>query len=140
MDNETTIWAGHPSHWKDLGFHLVCVILSPLIVPLGFMLRRFLETRFQVYEITSERIRLTQGILSKRMDELELYRVKDTSIDQPLFLRLFRLANLVITSSDATTPELVIPAIWDAHPIRENLRGCIEKIRDRKGVREIDTH
>jgi len=137
-EEETTIWEGHPSHVKDLGFHLVCVLLSPLIIPLAMMLWRYLDTRFQQYEVSTERVRITSGILSKRMDEMELYRVKDTSIDQPFFLRLFKLANLVIKTSDASTPRIVIPAIPEARVLRENLRGCVEKMRSKKGVREVD--
>ena len=39
---------------------------------------------------------------------MELYRVKETSIHQPFFLRLFRLANVVVTTGDPKKPEIVI--------------------------------
>jgi uncharacterized membrane protein YdbT with pleckstrin-like domain len=137
-DEERPLWEGHPSHLKDLGFHLVCLALAPLIVPLALMLWRYLDTRCERYEVSSERIRVTRGILSKRMDELELYRVKDTTLVQPFFLRIFGLAHLVIDTSDASTPRLVVPAIPQARMLRENLRGCVEKMRAKKGVRELD--
>jgi len=135
---ETTLWEGHPSHVKDLGYHLLCLLFSPLILPLAMMLARYLDTRFRKYEVTSDRIRLTTGVLSRRMNELELYRVKDTSIDQPFFLRIFNLSNLVLKTSDASTPRLTLLAIPNAQVLRENLRGCIEKLRQKKGVREVD--
>jgi uncharacterized membrane protein YdbT with pleckstrin-like domain len=137
-DEERTLWAGHPSHVKDLGFHVVCGLFCWLIVPLAMMLWRYLTTRSERYEVTSERIRVTTGVLSKTMSELELYRVKDAGIVQPLFLRIFKLSNLVLKTSDVSSPLLVIPAIPDAQVLRENLRGCIEKARDRKRVREVD--
>jgi uncharacterized membrane protein YdbT with pleckstrin-like domain len=135
MQEERTLWEGHPSHVKDLGFHLVC---WSLVIGIPFSIWRYLETRFCRYEVTSERIRVTTGVLSRRMDEIELYRVKDTTIDQPFFLRLFGLANLVVTTSDASTPTVVLKAIPDATSLRENLRGSVEKLRDRKRVREVD--
>ncbi len=135
---EVTLWEGHPSHVKDLGLYALCVLTVWLVVPLFVMLARYLKTRFQWYEVTSERIRLTQGVFSKRMDEIELYRVKDTSIEQPFLLRLFGRSNLIIKTSDASTGNFVIPAIPNAHELRESLRGCVEKTRERKGVREID--
>jgi uncharacterized membrane protein YdbT with pleckstrin-like domain len=137
-EEETTLWEGHPSHVKDLGFHLICLMLSWLILPVGLMLWRYLDTRCRRYEVTSERLRITRGILSRRMDELELYRVKDTSIDQPFFLRLFKLANLVVKTSDASTPRITLMAIPEVNVLRENLRGCVEKMRKKKGVREVD--
>ena len=137
-EEETTIWEGHPSHVRDLGFHLLCLLLSPLVIPLGMMLWRYLDTKYLRYEITTERLRITRGILSKRMDEMELYRVKDSSIEQPFFLRIFKLSNLVIRTSDVSTPQITLKAIENARVTRENLRGCVEKMRAKKGVREVD--
>jgi len=139
MDEERVLWSGHPSHAKDLGYHLVCWLLSPLVIPLFMSLARYLETRFTRFEITSERIRITVGVLSRRMEELELYRVKDTSLAEPFLLRVFfKLGNLVLRTSDASHSVLVIPALPDVHQLREELRGCVEKIRQTKGVREVD--
>ena len=138
MDEERTLWKGHPSPKKDLGFYVVCTLLSPLILPLVAMLVRYLNTKFYKIEVTSERIRITTGILSKRMDELELYRVKDTRVEEPFFLRLFGLGNIVIATSDQSHPALTLEAIPETRALREDLRGCVEKLRDRKRVREID--
>lgn len=133
------LWAGHPSHKKDLGFHVVCWLLSPLIVPIVMSVTRFLDTRTQRFEVTSERVRVTSGILSRHMEELELYRVKDTSLYEPFLLRvLFKLGHIVLRTSDATHRVFVIPAVPRAHELREEIRGCVEKLRERKGVRELD--
>jgi uncharacterized membrane protein YdbT with pleckstrin-like domain len=137
VQDERTLWEGHPSHLKDLGFHLVA---WALFVGIPFSLWRYLETRFCRYEVTSERIRVTRGVLSRRMDELELYRVKDTTIDQPFFLRLFGLAHLIVQTSDASDARVVLQAIPEAGELRESLRGCVEKLRDRKRVHELDTN
>lgn len=136
--DERTLWEGHASHVKDLGYHALCALLSPLLVPLVLMLVRWLDTRCHRWEVTSERIRTTTGILSKRMEEIELYRVKDTSIEEPFLYRLFRRGTIVIETSDRSSPELRIEAIAGARELREQIRGCVEKIRERKGVREID--
>lgn len=131
-DEELIIWEGHPSHVKDMGFYSLCLVLSPLIVPVILMLWRCLDTHFHQYDITSERLRITKGILSKRMKEMELYRVKETSLHQPFFLRLFRLANVVITVADSADQEIVIRAVPEARALRESLRDCIEDMRDKK--------
>jgi uncharacterized membrane protein YdbT with pleckstrin-like domain len=134
--DELVIWEGRPSHVKDLGFNLLCLLLAPLAVPLGLMLWRWLDTHYHQYGITSERLRVTKGILSKRMHEMELYRVRETSIHQPLLLRLFRLANVVVKIADPNTPPIVIRAVPEALALREQLRECVETMRDRKHVHE----
>jgi uncharacterized membrane protein YdbT with pleckstrin-like domain len=139
MDDERVLRAGHPSHAKDLGYHVLCWLFAPLVFPLLMSLARYLQTRFTRFEITSERIRITVGVFSRHMEELELYRVKDTSVSEPFLLRVvFKLGHLVLRTSDASNPLLVIPAVADVHELREELRGFVEKIRASKGVREVD--
>jgi uncharacterized membrane protein YdbT with pleckstrin-like domain len=135
-DGEVLIWEGRPSPVKDLGYHLLCAVFAPLLVPLGFMLWRYLDTRFHQYGITTERLRVTTGILTKNTRELELYRVQETSIYQPFHLRLFRLADVVVTVSGPEKTSIVIHAVPGAPELRERLRECIETMRDRKHVNE----
>jgi uncharacterized membrane protein YdbT with pleckstrin-like domain len=137
-DEETLLWEGHPAHIKDLGFHIVCLVLFPLVVPALFSLSRYLRTRFTKYEVTTERLRITKGILSTRMEETELYRVRDTTLEQPFFLRLFSLSNILLKSTDASTPMVTLEAIPDGRVLRENLRGAVEKMRAKRGVRTIE--
>jgi len=136
-DEELTIWEGRPSHVKNLGYYSLCLILAPLVVPLALMLWRYLDTRFHRYDITNERLRVSKGVLSKRTKETELYRVRETSLDQPFFLRLFRLGNVVIKVADSAKPEIVIRAIPRASAVREDLRRCVETMRDKKRVSQV---
>jgi len=118
---------------RRLGFYL---LLAPLVVPVALSLRRILDTQFRRYGITSERLRVTTGFLSKHVYELELYRVLETSLHQPFLLRLFRLANLEVMLEDADRPPIVIRAVPDAALLRERLRDCVETMRDRKHIHE----
>ena len=134
--DEVVIWEGRPSHFKDLGFNSLCLLLSPLVIPLGLMLWRWLDTHYHQYGITSERLRVSKGIFSKRMHETELYRVQETSIDQPFVLRLCRRANVVVTLSGQSRQAIVIRAVPHALVLREKLRQCVETMRDRKHIHE----
>jgi len=136
VEGEVAIWEGRPSPAKDMGYHLLCLIFSPLVVPLGFMVRRYLDTRFHQYGITSERLRVTTGILTKDVRELELYRVQETSLHQPFYLRVLGLADVVVTIADPEKSAIVIHAIPRAAELRERLRECVETMRDRKHVNE----
>ncbi|MDC1448359.1 hypothetical protein N8218_01765 [bacterium] len=50
------------------------------IIPLGYAGWIWLQTRARIFEFTSERIRIYEGVLNQDIDEVELYRVKDTRI------------------------------------------------------------
>ena len=73
--------------------------------------------------ITDQRIIEEKGVLSKTTDELELYRVKDIRLEQPFLLRLVKLSNIVLVTSDRTHPIIIIPAIENGKQLREDLRA-----------------
>lgn len=87
------------------------------------------------YEVTTERIRIRKGIFTKRTDELELYRVNDTSLIEPFTMRMVGLGTVEIRTMDTTNPRLYLEAIHGARNLREDLRKSVEQCRERKGVR-----
>jgi membrane protein YdbS with pleckstrin-like domain len=139
-DEERFIWQGRPSQIVNLCSFIVCGLLFWLILPLFFALWRWLEVRCTKYELTSQRLRLTRGVLARRIEDVELYRIKDITFDQPVMLRIFSLANIQLSSSDLTSPQLVLQALSaeDALQLRETMRTHVECQRARKRVREID--
>jgi uncharacterized membrane protein YdbT with pleckstrin-like domain len=158
---ETVLWSGHTSQWVHFWYYLFCVVLAvgiavaatvfglatagvgalgyaALIIPVLMWLIRWWVTKCTAYELTSQRLRIRTGILNKKVDELELFRVKDYSMEQPFLLRLVGLGNLTMVTSDATTPTVSIRAIPGVEAVREKLRNAVQAERDRRRVRELD--
>src|SRR5205085_8013373 len=119
---EAVIWSGSSSQVRNLHIYILCALFCWLIVPIFYALVKWIQLRSRQYEITTQRVRLRQGVFSKRTDELELYRVKDSTVLEPFWQRLFGLGNIVITTNDTTTPTLTLEALPDAKDIREKLR------------------
>jgi uncharacterized membrane protein YdbT with pleckstrin-like domain len=148
---EQTIWSGSSSQVRNLHIYILCAIVAgafaaggaffnPLVaigaaLPLIYALIRFIELRSHHYELTTQRIRARAGVFSRRTDELELYRVKDVTVYEPFWQRLFGLGSIVVTTNDASTPTLTLSALPGAAQTREALRNAIEDCRDRKRVR-----
>ena len=139
MPTEENVWTGSPSQITNLGTYVVCGLLTltgiGAIFAIPYAFWKYLVVKCQRYELTSQRLKVHSGVLNRKMDELELYRVKDTKFDQPFFLRIFGLGNVILVSSDATTPISAIHGIKDAEQIREKLRTLVEDRRDQKRVR-----
>ncbi|MCU0751469.1 MAG: PH domain-containing protein [Akkermansiaceae bacterium] len=153
MNEETSLWKGSPSQWLNLGNHAGAIVVAvgigiggiffppawiALILPLLFAIWKFLVVRSQVYELTCERLRITSGVINQHIDEIELYRVKDTQALRTWWMRLTGLTSIKLETSDRTLPKLVIPAIPDGMEMRETLRKQVEIQRDKKRVREMD--
>ena len=90
------------------------------------------------YLVTNQRVRVTQGLLGKNMQEIELFRVKDTAARQTFFRRLFGVGDLDIVSGDANNPNLHLVAVPNALELRESIRREVLSLRQRFGVRELD--
>ncbi len=132
---EEIIWRGPSSHVRNFWLNVLCWAFCWLVVPLIYWFYRWLELRSRVYEVTTERLKITQGILAKRSDDLELYRVRDLALNQPFLYRLFNRADLVLNTTDTTTPVVVLECIPDAYALRDRLRTAVEACRDRKRAR-----
>ena len=90
------------------------------------------------YEISPEEFRYCSGILHRKHEFIELYRLKDFAVDRPLIYRLFGLGNLTIYTSDKTTPVFKMEAIPNPQDIYKTLRGLVEQNRRAKHVFEVD--
>lgn len=160
---EQTLWTGSPSHLINLrsntGCVLFCGLAVPLFsllsyldsayintggvllfwlaVPLFVMLWKWLVVRATHYELTSERLRIRSGVLNKDTADLELYRIKDYRLEQPLCFRPFAVSNIVLVSSDRSHPSVVIRAVPGAKELLDTLRDRVESLRYSRGVREF---
>jgi uncharacterized membrane protein YdbT with pleckstrin-like domain len=135
---EKELWRGTPSQLVNLPWYVLWILLFWLVIPLLVLLWQWLVIRNTVYELTSERLKLRRGVLNKHLDEVELYRVRDYKLEQPFFLRLFGLGNILLQTSDRSHPSVRLRAIRDGEQLYERVRAAVEESRARKGVRELD--
>ena len=135
---ETTVWRGPSSQWKNGGVFILCGLLFWLIAPIFIALARYLQTKNKIYELTTERLKIGEGVFTRITDTLELYRVKDIEIRQPFLYRLVGVENIELKTSDASSPLVFLDAIPVAVGLADKIRNQVEIIRQQKSVREID--
>lgn len=153
MTEENTFWKGSPSQWLNIWpFTGALVVAAGLVVgglffppafaglvlPLAYIIWKYLSVKTQVFELTSERLRVTSGVINQKIEEIELYRVKDNQMIRPWWMRLTGLSSIVLETSDRGLPNLTIPAVHGGVELREQLRKQVEIVRDQKRVREMD--
>ena len=136
--DKTTIWSATEGQVVTLGYFALCIAFCWLLVPLLMMLIRYLRTLLHQYELTPQRLRERTGILSRQTEELELYRVKDIAVEQPVMQRVFGRGRIVLQTSDRSTPVVVLNGIATPREVAQLLREHVEQCRATKGVREID--
>ena len=154
-NEENVIWSGRPSQLLNLGVFLIAGVISAgilvgalfsnlyvllvfLVLPIAWAVWKFWTLHCRIYQLTNERLRLFEGVLNQEIGEVELYRVKDTNIIRPFWLRICGLSTIKADTSDRTHPVVNIEAIRGGLEVRELLRKQVESLRDKKRVREVD--
>ncbi|MBI3097896.1 MAG: PH domain-containing protein [Planctomycetes bacterium] len=81
------------------------------------------------YRLTSQRLFESVGILIRQTRELELIRVKDTTVTQGLLERLSGAGQVAVYSTDSTDPVLHLDRIKDPHGVKERIRTAVQQRR-----------
>lgn len=132
------IWEQSEGQVVNAGWIVFGLLGFWLVVPLVIALWRIWATSRHTYTLTSQRLRERTGVLIRDVEELELYRVKDLSIHQPLLQQVFGLGQVVLITSDRSTPRVVLNAVPNPVGVADLIRINVEACRVAKGVREID--
>ena len=129
---EKQLYIGRPSQILNIVSFILWswTLLIPIII--------YLKTRFTVYEVTDQRIKLKTGILSQVIDECELYRVRDYKVVKPFFQRIFGLGRIELITSDRSNSGINLNGIKDPENLYNLIRDNVEKIRRKTGTRELD--
>jgi membrane protein YdbS with pleckstrin-like domain len=109
-----------------------------VVIPAGAMLVFFfgvnLYRRSFKFRVTNTVIETERGVLSKRIDVLQLWRCRDVRYRQTLVDRILGIAHIEVFAQDATTPHLQIAGMPASRQLFEQLRDSIEIQRHAKNV------
>lgn len=97
-----------------------------------------LVTKSKRYRISNYRIDYERGILTKKIDTLELWHVDDISFRQTLLDRILGTGQITVVSHDQTTPNLVLGGVPNPRPLFESLKQRIISVKRQRGVIKMD--
>ena len=110
---------------------MVVVAILAMVVPLVLV-------RTTRYRITNYRVDYERGILSKRIDTLELWHVEDIQFRQSLLDRIFNVGTVTVISHDDTTPQLRMDGLPNPRPLFESLKQRVIAVKRQRGVVKMD--
>jgi hypothetical protein len=86
------------------------------------------------YQITSERVRIIQGMFGKERRDIELVRVQDVDHKQNVAERTLNMGDVYIRSSDVSDPEVVLNNVTNPQEVHEILRKAVLKARKKHNM------
>jgi uncharacterized membrane protein YdbT with pleckstrin-like domain len=131
---EELLFSGRPALVPGVGSLILAILTLGISVLVAWV-----RTRGIHYKITSQRVVIEQGVFSKRMEQLDLYRVVDYVVERPFGQRIMGTGNIILEAMDKTTPEIRIVAIkTNVVGLYEKLRYATEQEKRKRGVRVLD--
>ena len=133
-DGEEVLFEGRAALVPSFGTLLLAIFTFGL-----WLLVRWVQTLGRHYRITTRRIVVETGVLSKKLEQIDLYRVADYTVERPFGQRIMGTGNLLLKTFDKTTPELNVLSIkTDVVRLYESVRAATEADKARRGVRMVD--
>lgn len=160
MNDEVMIWEGHPTWRAMLAFHikglgiavaavlflmllnwigvdisttfiaLVAIVIIAVTILSGWIMRFFTE-----YAITTKRLHIRRGILSKTESSTNVDRIQNITTTQSPFDRILRCGTLDFdTAGDGSDSDFAFRGVNNPQALRER----IQRARDEQTSREHD--
>ena len=127
-------YAMEEGYIKQSGINISYIVLF-FVVACGLIcLNYYVKSRRIHYEITTQRIKLERGLLSKVQESLELFRIDHFELRKPLGARLLGLASLHLYSSDAEFERFYIYGVPNLESLADTLRECQLRERARRNL------
>jgi membrane protein YdbS with pleckstrin-like domain len=128
-ETEQALFTGHPvviyTCWQ-----WVAVVVTLGIAFVVYWIRSISTT----YEITTQRVRIERGLLSKLKENVELFRIDHFDLHKPLGMRLVGQCLVHLRSSDPSFQTVVIFGIPNLESLADTLRECSLRERTRRRV------
>ncbi len=165
LNNSVSLWAASPSQFINAGYFGAMAIATGLaiaaavlinqaipprsilgaalpfgfaLVPIIMALWRYANIRAIRYTLVDQRIFVATGVLNRVTQQIELFRVRDFVLEEPLTLRLLGLSNVMVLSADIETPFTRFHAVRNGAAVVAMLRTEVMNMRQTYGVREVE--
>jgi len=146
---------GSPSLWAMTGSFLAAVLVLGLagfiacyypqykggwvglglaVLTLFWLLVKIIILKSFAYRITSDRIEFEEGVFSKRLDNVDLFRITDLQLNQSLLDRILTIGTIELVTTDANQSTCVIFKIKNPRPVFEILKKTSLSADRRRGV------
>lgn len=88
----------------------------------------------ETYILTTERIKVTRGLLGRQIENFELVRIQDIDYSQGLTERLMGIGDITIRGADPSLTVMVMRNIPDPEDVYEIMRKAWLESRKRHGL------
>ena len=118
---------GSTAAWLIYG--IFTILLIPPIASLVSVIAKLRNTH---YKVTSQRIIVERGVLSRALEEIDMRSIDDTEFRQSFMERMFKIGEIWVVSTDKIAPKMVLHGVPDPRSTRELIRSTAYEASQRQ--------
>lgn len=105
-----------------------------LVAALALFVTVELKRRATKYRVSTRTIDVEEGVLSRRINTLQLWRVRDVVFEQSLTQRMLGVASIRLVVHDDTSPKLLLAGLTNGRAVFEEVKLAIDLARQSRNV------
>jgi len=117
--------------WVDyVGWFLVGLVLLPVFgLGLVFLLGAWLDRLGRKYTVTSERVISRHGIISRKVNEIEIKNIQDVNLQQGILQRLVRTGTVGFSSAGRSGVEVMFEGVANPGQLKDLVREQVRSVK-----------
>ncbi len=124
----TPVWKAY--FWQYVLAGLLCLT----VVGSLYLLYLHLWRKNLKYSLTTRHLEIHSGVVSKRIDNLELWRIQDVRYLQTIADRMLGVGRILLVSGDVSTPNLTLRGLPDSRELFTKIRDAVDTARAQSRV------
>jgi len=102
------------------------------------LLLKVLKLKMIYYEVTADRIEWSRGILDRRVDNVDMFRVVDLKLRRSLLDCIFGVGRVALITTDKTDPEFVFEKVRDCRYLYDVIKKASLAADRKTGVVHLE--
>jgi len=111
------------------------LFISLIFLLLGFY--KYLLVLSSSYYLTDQQLIIERGVFTRRVNYLELYRIKDIVVNQSFWMKTIGLMNITLLSFDSSESLLILKGIKISE-LPQSIRNHVQECRKKNKVLTVD--
>lgn len=123
---------------SDVAYYRMVAAFALIVLSVGICLIRIVQLKSISYEISPERIEWSRGIFSRKIDNLDMFRIVDLKLHRSLLDCILGIGTVTLMTKDETDPEFKFTKIGDPRELYDILKDATLDADRKQGVIHLE--